>query len=417
MASDRGFSIDPPTPQAREVGIKQVRRPAAAQPTWPNGESARPAPKPPSLRQMIRHIGYWIMGIINVIVATAMIFAAYSERIPPSEWGPAVVVAMSFPAWLLAMTLLLIADLAWWRPLAIIAGLAMLTCIGQVQRFSPFNMPHIHLSDERKETSFTLMTYNVYNFDEFRQNDGDENRQLAYILRKNPDIVCLQEAMYISPTKQNKITQKQLDSLHIIYPYVFTQGMNFALLSKFPAQPINLDFPKKEFASGDIAAWRLNIHGRVVNLFSVHLRSLGLTDDDKGAYQDIVKLDSITKRDIHDAKSAIVPKLAAAGVEREAQIRYLQKYLQRYGGKNALICGDFNDAVNCYGLYLLEHESHMRQAYADVGLGPMITYNANDLYFRIDHILYRGDMHPYTMSRGNIKASDHYPVIARFYFE
>lgn len=104
-------------------------------------------------------------------------------------------------------------------------------------------------------------------------------------------------------------------------------------------------------------------------------------------------------------------------MEREAQIRYLQKYLQRYGGKNVLVCGDFNDAVNCYGLYLLEHESHMHQAYADVGLGPMITYNANDLYFRIDHILYRGDMRPYSMSRGSIKASDHYPVTARFFFE
>ncbi len=417
MTHDKGFNIDPPTPQALEVGIKQVRRPGQMQPTWPNGQSARPAPRPRTTKQILRRIVYWAAGAINVLAAIGMVFSAYSERIPPSEWGPAVIVAMSFPGWLLAMVILLIADLAWWRPLAIVAGLALLICIGQVRRFSPFNMPHIHMSEQRKAESFTLMTYNVYNFDDFRHNDTEENRQMAYILRTQPDIVCLQEAMFISPTNQNKITQKQLDSLHIDYPYVFTQGKNFALLSKFPAKPINLDFPRQDFASGDMAAWRLNIYGHVVNIFSVHLRSLALTDSDKSAYQDIVSLDSISKKDIRDAKSAIVPKLAAAAVERQEQVRYLQKYLQRYGGKNALVCGDFNDAVNCYGLYLLEHESRMHQAYADVGLGPMITYNANDLYFRIDHILYRGDMHPYSMSRGRTNASDHYPVTARFFFE
>ncbi len=410
-----GFSIDTPAPEAQEVGLRQVRSIShyGERPSSPDsGRDSRQGRSP--LHAVARHAFNVVMLILNVLVGIGLVFSAYSGRIAPAEWSPAVVVAMTFPAFLLAMTVLFIADLIWWRRTAWVAGVALLCCVGQIHEFSPLNLPHLHMTASTRERSFTLLTYNVFNFDDYQGHEGDYNRSLQYILDKSPDVVCLQEAMFISPTAANKITQYQLDEMHDMYPYVFTRGKNFALLSKFPAKPINLDFPSHEFKSGDIAAWRLTIRGQVVNLFSVHLRSLALTLEDKEAYQDIVKLDSISKRDLRDAKSAIMPKLCSAGIEREGQIRYLQKYLGRYGGKNAIVCGDFNDPTNCYGLYLLDTESHMRQAYEYAGFGPMITYNANDLYFRIDHVLYRGNLQPWSITRGRQKSSDHYPILTTF---
>lgn len=411
-----GFNIDTPAPEAKEVGIRQVRTVspdyANKRQDIPNKEKSKNDKKGPHF--IFRHFFNTLILALNVVVGLGLIFSAYSSEIPPTKWSPAVVVAMTFPGWFLAMLILFITDLIWWRRTAWVAGIAMLCCIGQIHEFTPLNLPHWRMSDSTKERAFTLLTYNVYNFDDFQGHTGDFNRQMEYILDKCPDIVCLQEAMFIAPTAENKINQFQLDAMHEMYPYVFTQGRNFALLSKYPAKPINLDFPANEFKSGDIAAWRLDVKGKIVNIFSVHLRSLALTIEDKAAYQDIVKLDSISKNDLRDAKSTIFPKLTQAGIEREGQIRYLQKYLHRYGGKNAIICGDFNDPINCYGLYLLETESHMRQAYEDAGFGPMITYNANDLYFRIDHVLYRGCFKPWSIHRGRQKSSDHYPVLTTF---
>ena len=56
----------------------------------------------------------------------------------------------------------------------------------------------------------------------------------------------------------------------------------------------------------------------------------------------------------------------------------------------------------------------MRDAYTDSAFGPTITYIDSRFYFHIDQILYRGDMRAVGIERGNIKSSDHYPLIATF---
>lgn len=355
------------------------------------------------------------MLVLNVLVACGMIMVGALQGVSPQSWSMVTAINMTFPIWVLAELALLVLDLIWWRRTALIAAAALLVCYSPIMDFWPLNIKW-GMSAADKENSFTLMTYNVYAFEDYYKKGAPENRQIDFILHQNADIVCIQEAQFLAPTKSNRIAQSQLDSLHAMYPHVLTTGKDFALLSKFPAQPIVLDFPANEFSSGGMAAWRLRIHGRVVNLFSVHLRSLGLTPEDKDAYRDIVKLDSISRKDFREARG-MAAKISAAGLEREQQVEYLQRYLAKYGGKNAIVCGDFNDPVGCYALHMLMNGSHMRQAYADAAFGPDITYNANGFYFRIDHILYRGAMRPYNCWVRHIKASDHYPVIAAFVME
>ena len=58
----------------------------------------------------------------------------------------------------------------------------------------------------------------------------------------------------------------------------------------------------------------------------------------------------------------------------------------------------------------------MKDAYLEAGFGPLATYNAHNLYFNIDHILYRGKLKAVNFEKGNIKSSDHYPIFARLVF-
>lgn len=370
--------------------------------------------EPTGWRRIACRLGNVLMLIVAVLASLALLATAYAQRVPPSELAIASMAAMAFPAAFWVTATVFAVCLARFRRTAWIPGIALLACVAQIHSYMPLRLPRLPMSQEQKEKSFTFMTYNVLRFHDAEYPDVESNRQLAYILEQNPDVAVIEEALYISPMKDNHITQDEIDTLHRAYPYVLTQGENFAILSKFPVEPINLDFPAEDFVSGDIAGFRLDVRGTVVNVFPVHLRSFSLTDADKSAYQDIVRLDSVSAGGLKDVRSSIVPKISQAAVERTEQVRYLQKYLQRYGGRNAIVAGDFNDTENSYGIYLLCSQSHMRQAFEDTGIWPMVTYNANDLFFRIDHVLYRGDLDAVRMKRGSLKASDHYPLTVTF---
>ena len=399
-----GFAIDPVEPMPQSAPRPEAKRenPRDSWPAW---------------RRTALHVINLFVVAVNSLAAIGLLVSAYSQRISPESWPSASIIAMSFGFWLMGAIALFAADLRWWKRTAWIPGLAMLACVSQINSFMPLNLPHMRMSAAEKERSFSLLTYNVGAWIDNQGKEMSFNRQMDFILAKNADIVCIQEAHFLAPTAENRLKQAQIDSMHTAYPYVMTQGNDFAILSKFPIEPINLDFPAEDFASGGMAAWRTKIDGKVLNIFSVHLRSFGLSEDEKGKYEDIVKLDARTRSELSQAKASILPKVAEAGVQRTQQIAYLQKYLQRYGGKNAIVAGDFNDTENSYGIYRLCSGSHMRQAYESAGFGPAHTFNANHLFFRIDHILYRGDMKAYSIRRYSTKASDHYPLKATFIME
>ena len=62
-------------------------------------------------------------------------------------------------------------------------------------------------------------------------------------------------------------------------------------------------------------------------------------------------------------------------------------------------------------------DGDMKDAYAENAFGPTITYHGNRFYFRIDQVLYKGDMKAVDIERGDIESSDHYPLLTTFVFD
>jgi endonuclease/exonuclease/phosphatase (EEP) superfamily protein YafD len=56
----------------------------------------------------------------------------------------------------------------------------------------------------------------------------------------------------------------------------------------------------------------------------------------------------------------------------------------------------------------------MKDAYEECALGPTITFHASRFYFRIDHVLYKGNFEAIDIERGDQKSSDHYPLLTTF---
>lgn len=362
-----------------------------------------------------------LLVIINIAACAMMITSAYAGVLNPETHRWSGIVAMAFPFIVVVVIAVTLIDLITLRKIAVMVLLSAIVCLPSLWNLCPLNIFNRSVPDKYKHTEFTLMTYNVYNFVPYNTEsyEADYNPYISYILEKSPDIVCLQEAVGTLPYEKASITQTQVDSLAAVYPYTISSPGLMLFFSKFPATALDFKFHNEHNGSGAVSGYRLDIHGTPVTLFSVHLQSIGLTEEDKRLYNDITSSLSLSNEEdleIRQFRSQVLPKLANANAIRAKQIMELLELIKKFGGPNVIVAGDFNDTPGCFSLRKLD-EFGFREVYPEVGFGPMITYHVNKFYFRIDHVLYKGDIVPVKMSKGSIEVSDHYPLTTTFYIK
>ena len=352
-----------------------------------------------------------ILIIANLGICAGLIVSGYSGGINPTFHPTAPAVAMTFPIWLLAAIICVITTAFLRRRIAILGFLGMLIALPPILEYSPFHIPR-RISDNAD--TFTFMSYNVLGLKD--QNDeypGDVNPTLSYILQQDPDIVCLQELGALHSDRNYHVTPAQIDSIHSLYPYVFISGHAQAIFSKYPIEPIQTGFKYTGVpGSADMACFRTEIKGQTITIFNIHLQSFDLVSSDKEMFSKLKKLQG-SEHEIAMMKTHLINKIREAGPQRVRDTEELIRYMKKFGGPNVIVCGDFNDIPGSFPLRMLAEE-HMKEVYPEVGFGPMITYNAGGFNFRIDHILYRGNLRPLKMNRGGVRSSDHYPITATF---
>ena len=305
--------------------------------------------------------------------------------------------------------------LFWNRRGAVITCIGLLACAGPVLNYSPihFSTPKV---PEKAET-FTFLTYNVHQFlppHVKYNNDTINNPTLDYIINSGADIVCIQEATFLGVIRPGYLSRTQVEALHAVYPYIHVDCRELAFLSKFPVEPIHIETnnEKLNVKGGFTACYRVSLpSGRLVNFFNVHMQSFSLNKDDRDAYVGLTELKS---ENIGSETNQLLSKVSNAAVKRAQQVQQLLRYVRLYGGPDVIISGDFNDVPGCYSLRTLESVG-FKSVYPQVGLGPVVTYNDQRMYFCIDHTLYRGAIKPVSMKKGSLRTSDHYPLTTRFY--
>lgn len=273
------------------------------------------------------------------------------------------------------------------------------------------------LTPEEKSRSFTFLTYNVLHFWDFRGNVPDQvsNATIDYILESDADIVSLQEVEFIKSWPLWRITPEQVRALDARYPYrVVNVNNQLTVLSKYPFEYENIPIPKPMDVR--MALFKFNIMGRTVRLFNVHLESIGLSMADKELYQGLFDKapgsERQWKKELKDVKHQLIDKLSIAFGKRADQARYIRQTMDSIGG-NFIVAGDFNDIQGCYAVRTIMGDN-MHDAYAENAFGPTITYHGNRFYFRIDHVLYDGEMEAVDIERGDSPSSDHYPLLTTF---
>ncbi len=353
-----------------------------------------------------------LLWIVNVLLAVMTVTSGYSGMVDPLSNSFFPIWGMLFMPFLTCSVLLAIADIFFVRLTALVQVAAWLACAPAISNNVPFNMP-VSLSEQEEARSFTVMSYNVYNFVQYGRYAEDSlgyNPTLSYVLRKSPDVFMAIEFPWHPLEQPTTVMPFQLDSLYSDYPFS-SRKMVEQIFSKYPCA----DVPMRQYIGGSyvsFTAMEANIQRHRVLLVCVHLESIGLTDSDKLAYREMTS-GKASKGEYKSASRHLASKLAVAYRERTLQARFLREQIDSLDYENVVIAGDFNDIPGCHAIRIIMGDD-FRNAFNDAGFGPCITYHGSRFYFHIDHILYRGDFKAVDFRRGKCPYSDHYPVEAKF---
>ncbi|MDE6300179.1 MAG: endonuclease/exonuclease/phosphatase family protein [Muribaculaceae bacterium] len=380
-----------------------------------------------------RKAGRIFLWLLMAVVSAGMFISGFSGHIAPASVKWVAFPPMTFPGWLIALILLTVLSAFTYRKPLLLALVTWIGCLHPILEYSPLNFSTPSPKDYPASQRFTFLTYNVANLNDLTGNyDGDVNTTLSYIMRTNADIVSLQEAVSPAVSGPKHITPEQVDSLHALYPYIIMYGRSQMIMSKFPVTVVHTGEAEMAAAlrsksagsddlvkpTAEIAVFRVDVRGTPITVFDLHLQSYNLSGDDKSLYREITDIKDAEKvkelkSTISQVRKSLLTKVHEAAVLRQADTERLEQLIAHYGGPNIIVAGDFNDVPGSYVINRLENIG-FRQVYTEVGFGPMITFNANRFYFRIDHVLYRGALRPLRMVRGGSRASDHYPLLTTF---
>lgn len=351
----------------------------------------------------------WIAGIILII-------SAYSGYINPEDSARPAILGMIFPFVLVTNILILVFWLFARKWLMVLLEIGILSaCATPIITFSPFNFSKKGSASSNK--TFTILTYNVMNFASvnYQKNTGND-LALKYILDKDADFVLLQEASAKVKMDELEALNHLLPELNKKYPYREKRINDLVIMSKYPYKVENSIITRN--APHKSNSYKVTINDTTtLHIINVHLESLKFTDSDKALYRNITDIskspDNINEKTVEDIKSKLLTKLAQAFKLRAAQAKDIRNYIDNLGDANVILCGDFNDTPYSYA-YLTTMGDDMNDAYRECAIGPTITFHENRFYFRIDHILYKGNFKASSIQRGNEKHSDHYPLFATF---
>ncbi len=331
------------------------------------------------------------------------LLAAFGGYIPPTLWSLPAIFVLAFPYLLILTFIVALAWLIGGRMFIAIAGAVTILIAWPV---SGSSCP-VSFSTEPKKSSFSLLTYNVFDLQNYEHPDDEgDSRALSYIISSKADIVCLQE-LYNLPHMRTQL-HAQSDSLRHIYPYIIPgkpwQGYYtpFMLLSKYPA--VECEIPKSLWT--DCALYKIRLPNMVIHLLNVHLTSYALSQKERKIVSNIRGFRS-AKQSMQMDKS-VYAKLSAAFASRDTLSHAIRQIADSIQGP-LIIAGDFNDVPASYA-YRTICGDDFKDAVAKTTFGPMITYHAHGFLFHIDQVLYRGKLTPNSTKRGSLKCSDHYPV-------
>ena len=353
--------------------------------------------------------------VVVAVLAVLLVCCAYAGAIDPQRFILAPFLGLAFMPILVLLALALICALIWrrWIALAVVVVSLMATA-PIIKLFMPLNS-----SDEAPPVPadptmiLKVMTYNVLSFNYNEPNlSAEPSATMRLILDANPDVVLLQEGAP-GGVEFEEITSivPYLSEIKKKYPYCYYGNEGLNLMSKYPFTTQLLGMPQHERSPLGYNRNGLSYLARAFDLQLPSGKQIRLVDFRLQSYHLSFGKNQVV-RVSPDVKPSRLERMRRSFALRDENATALRKVIDD-SPANLIVCGDMND-ITASHVYRMICGNDLKDAWAEAGNGYAYTYNRFGLYYRIDHILYRGAIRAIDAERLKGGSSDHYPIMVTF---
>lgn len=353
--------------------------------------------------------------VVVAVLAVLLVCCAYAGAIDPQRFILAPFLGLAFMPILVLLALALICALIWRRWIAVAVVIVSLMATAPIIKlFMPLNS-----SDEAPPVPadptmiLKVMTYNVLSFNYNEPNlSAEPSATMRLILDANPDVVLLQEGTP-GGVEFEGITSivPYLAEIKKKYPYCYYSNEGLNLMSKYPFTTQLLGMPQHERSPLGYNRNGLSYLARAFDLQLPSGKQIRLVDFRLQSYHLSFGKNQVV-RVSPDVKPSRLERMRRSFALRDENATALRKVIDD-SPANLIVCGDMND-ITASHVYRVISGNDLKDAWAEAGNGYAYTYNRFGLYYRIDHILYRGAIRAIDAERLKGGSSDHYPIMVTF---
>lgn len=362
------------------------------------------------IKKAFRLLFSTVRSFFNLAATLLLGLVLLSIVVSPERLSFLAYFGLLFPFIMLFILLLFIYHIAFrkWRG-AIYVALLLVVAFPLCRVYLPLHRPAKELPQEH----IKILSFNVMRYAYMSHSAQAPNPILRYLKESNADIICMQEAYLAQKSKQGIISYAQIKSYLSNYPYIDhreaqPRGSDLVLLSKFPIRHVRV-LPLTSHFNGAVS-YRLDIHGKELELINVHLESTTVKSKDGEDYLSLAK-----KGKAFELSKKISLKLGPSFAIRARQVDRLALEVATalQSTPYVILCGDFNDTPISYARYRLTANLH--DLYVDTGSGAGYSYSFKKMGLRIDHILASKAIKGYDcMVDPSAEGSDHKPIYCLF---
>ena len=357
----------------------------------------------------------WLFEILVALFAVILVLCAYAGKINPSSFFAAPFLTLAYMPMLLAAIVVHLVSLLCRRWIAVLTVIvAFVATLPVFRLYVPLNNVD-ELPPVPADTTLLLkvMTYNVlsFNYNEPQEGNGPSST-MKLILDANPDVVLIQEG---NPNglSWNEIPsiQPYINQVNARYPYCYNGVEGLNIMSKYPFKTQSLG---NEQHHRTVLGFNRNTSAYVARAYDLDMPSgkqIRLIDFRFQSYH-LSFGKNLNVRISPDAKPAPLERMRRSFGLRNDDALTVRQAIDA-SPANVIVCGDMNDVPSSH-VYRVVCGDDMHDAWCDAGRGYAYTFNRYNLPYRIDHILYRGDLAAVGAERIAGGSSDHYPLMVTF---
>ncbi|MEO6868513.1 MAG: endonuclease/exonuclease/phosphatase family protein [Ginsengibacter sp.] len=357
-----------------------------------------------------------VVFIGNMILLILFIFSCFTPYVNTGIYWWIALLGLTFPVLLFAVFCLLIYYLIKRSKWAFLNIIILILGIQQIRATVAFNAKNNYLQNNTAD-DIKILQWNVKSWDQLRlEQSGDfhgesfQPKMMSFLKESNADIMCFEEFFEGTDTSKFKSNIAQIKAIG--YPYFYFRhgdlldGIYFsgdAIFSKFTildTASINGD----SIHNNAILIYAdVQLPGKKIRVFATHLQSVGFTDDQYTAIQDLKKGE---ESGIKQSRT-IIGKLKRAYGYRYKQSLIVKQHLNESPWPT-LLCGDFNDVPNSNTYFTIS--KNMQDAFLKKGTFIGRTFRYIFPTLRIDYVLTDKNFEIKNFKVLRIPYSDHYPV-------